>query len=306
MWPFDRLRGWLIFVPLLSLLSLFLLPMYFYIIDPQRLNQKTFERVQNQLYSCLSENRISGEISRITTLRSMAQLVDTALSRGAKTLVTIGTDETLQDMINAVKGRDITLGYIPIEETEMSKILGLTGIETAAKAIASRRIEMLDLGTVNHNWFLTRLTFGGGDETESSSGSGLLNIFKKIELPSMEIKFFADEKYYGVFRAAVGTIINARDNSGGGKGLANPTDSVLDLLMVPGGSNLTRSHKKDLANGTLENIAGCSVVHLKKIELTGPPGMPLKAAGKVIAKVPATIEVIPKALKMIVGRDRTF
>jgi diacylglycerol kinase family enzyme len=279
--------------------------MYFYIIDPQKLNQKTFERVQNQLYSCLSENRISGELSRITTLRSMSNLVDTAFSRGAKTLVAIGTDETLQEMINAVKGRDITLGYIPIEETEMSKILGINGIDAAAKAIANRRIEMLDLGTVNQNWFLTRLTFGGGDEAENSTG--IFNMFKKLELPAMEIKFSADEKYSGVFHAAAGTIINARDNNGGDKSLANPTDSVLDLLMVPGNSNLTQwSHKKDFANGTLENIPGCSVVHLKKIEIKSPEGMPLKAAGKVIAKVPAVIEVIPKALKMIVGRDRTF
>jgi hypothetical protein len=63
--------------------------MYFYIIDPQKLNQKTFDRVQSQLYSCLSEYRISGEISRVTTIRTIQQLVDIAFAREVKTLVAV-------------------------------------------------------------------------------------------------------------------------------------------------------------------------------------------------------------------------
>ncbi len=280
--------------------------MYFYIVDPSKLNQKTFERVQSQLYSSLSEYKINGEVSRVTSLRTITQLVEIAFTRGVKTLVAVGNDDTLQEVINAAKGRDVTLAYIPLVNTELSKILGLPNIESAAKTIAVRRVEQLDLGLVNNNWFFTKLTFGGLEE--ESHGMFSLGLFKKtFNLPTIEIKFSADGKYSASLKVVAGAIINARDNSYGDPKLASPTDSILDVMMIPAVSSYTLwQHKKDLASGCLENIPGCSLIHLKKIEITSPEGLTLKSGDKVIAKTPAIIEILPKALKMIVGKDRTF
>lgn len=278
--------------------------MYFYIVDPQKINQRTFERVQAQLYSCLSEHRITGEITRVTTLRSLPQLVESAFSRGVKTLVAVGSDDTLQELINTVKDREVTIGYIPLAESEIGKILGLNGIETACKSIAARRVEQLDLGLVNGNWFFTRLSFGGLTDT----GGGLMSMFKPVgKLPNFEVKFSADGKYNATLRAVAGVIHNARDNSGGDMTLANPTDSILDVMLMPAmsGINLWR-YKNDLASGYFENIPGSSLVHLQKIEITSPIDMPLKTGDKVIAKTPAIVEIFPQAVRMIVGRDRTF
>jgi diacylglycerol kinase family enzyme len=283
--------------------------MYFYIVDPQKLNQKHFERVQNQLYSCLSEFRITGEVTRVTSLRTIPQLVDIAFSRGVKTLVTVGTDETLQDTINAVGDREVTLGFIPIVESELSKIFGLPDIETAAKTVASRRTQQLDLGLVNKNWFFTKLNFGEIGEEELGGGLFSLGIFKKaLRLPSFEIKFSVDGKYTGTMSAIAGTIINARDNICDSKAqLANPTDGILDALLLPAISSYRMwQHRRSLKTGCLENVPGCSLIHLKRMEITNPEGLPLKTGDKVIAKTPAVIEILPKALKMIVGKDRTF
>jgi diacylglycerol kinase (ATP) len=277
--------------------------MYCYIIDPSKLNQKTFERVQSQLYSSLSEFKINGEIMRSTSIRSVTQLVEVAFQRGVKTLVAVGDDETLHDVINVAKDRDVTFAYIPLADTEMGRILGLNGIEVACKSIAQRRVEQLDLGLVNGNWFFTRLSFGAEAETKKS----IWNFGLRESTTEFEIKFSADGKYSGSLKAAAGAILNARDNSGGDLSLANPTDSVLDLMMVPQMSGLSSwRHKNDIAAGTFENIPGCSVVHLKKVEITSPEGIPLRTGDKIIAKTPAIIEVLPKALRMIVGKDRTF
>src|SRR5688572_3595107 len=102
--------------------------MYYYIVDPTKLNQRQFERVQNQLYSCLSEYRISGETTRVTSLRTIPQLVDTALSHGAKTIVAVGTDETLHDVINAIGEREALIGFVPLAETELGNTLGIKNI----------------------------------------------------------------------------------------------------------------------------------------------------------------------------------
>src|ERR1041385_1974214 len=99
--------------------------MHYYIVDPQKLTQKKFERVQNILYSSLSEYRISGEVVRITGLRSINQLVENAFGHSANTLVAVGSDETLLDVINAINGGEIVAGFIPLVESEMAKILGV-------------------------------------------------------------------------------------------------------------------------------------------------------------------------------------
>ncbi|MGE5297552.1 MAG: diacylglycerol/lipid kinase family protein [Acidobacteriaceae bacterium] len=278
--------------------------MYFYIVDPTKLNQKNFERVQNQLYSCLSEHRITGEVTRVTTLRTIPQLVEIAFSRGVKTLVAVGTDETLQEVINSVKDRPITLGYIPVMETELSRIFGLTDIESSAKTIASRRVQQLDLGLVNNNWFFTNLSFG----EPAAEQNGFFSILKNsINLPVFEVKFSVDGKFSGMVEAVAGMVVNARDNSSDSTKLANPTDGILDILLLPNMSSYKLwQYRKDLASGCFEKIPGCSLMHLKKMEISSPEGLPLKTGGKVITKTPAIIEILPKALKMIVGRERTF
>src|SRR3990167_11353493 len=102
--------------------------MYYYIVDPQKISQRQFERVQNVLYSSVSEYRISGEIARVTGLRTVTQLVEGALQRGVKTLVAVGSDETLHEVINAVRGREVIIGFIPLLRTELGEILGLGDI----------------------------------------------------------------------------------------------------------------------------------------------------------------------------------
>src|SRR5438045_2952826 len=98
--------------------------MYYYIVDPQKISQREFERVQNQLYSSLSEYRVFGEVMRVTGLRTINQLVENAFAHQAKTIVAVGSDDTLHDVINAIKGREMMVGFVPISETEIGKILG--------------------------------------------------------------------------------------------------------------------------------------------------------------------------------------
>jgi diacylglycerol kinase family enzyme len=211
----------------------------------------------------------------------------------------------LQEVINSLKGREVTLGYIPLMDTRLSRIFGLPDIETACRTIAARRIESLDLGLVNGNWFFTKVTFGN---LEALKGGFLgLGMLGKSMGSTFEIKFSADGKYHGTLQATAGAIVNARDNDCGHKQVADPTDSVLDVLLLPKLSSYQLwQNRKHINSGCLEVIPGASTIHLKKMEITNPEGLPLVAEGRVLAKTPAIIEVLPKALKMIVGRDRSF
>jgi hypothetical protein len=52
----------------------------------------------------------------------------------------------------------------------------------------------------------------------------------------------------------------------------------------------------------LENVPKTTVIKCKKIELQEPRGTNLTMLGRVVAKFPATVEIIPQRLRMIVGK----
>src|ERR1043166_8434903 len=107
--------------------------MYYYIVDANKLTSREFERVQSNLYSSISEYHISGEIVRVTGIRTIKQLVETAFFHQAKTIVAVGIDETLNEVINVVGDREVTIGYIPLKQTEMAGALGLADVAQACK-----------------------------------------------------------------------------------------------------------------------------------------------------------------------------
>lgn len=278
--------------------------MHYYIVDPQNLNQRQFERVQNQLYSCLSEYRINGETSRVTSLRTVQQLVDHAFTREVKTLVAVGSDETLIDLINALKGREAVVGYIPFFETEASQILGIRDVESGCKIIAGRRIMQLDLGLVNQTAFLAKLSFGV--HLPQTSGISLRLISQLFTLPTFEVKF-ATREYHATLKVLGGQVVNSRGHACKNESLASPIDGILDVLLLPQLPRITIiKHKKHITSGCFDQIPGSSLIHLNRLEISSPEGLPLRIGNRVVAKTPATVEVIPKALKIIVGKDRNF
>jgi len=116
--------------------------MHYYILDQNGLAIDKFEKLQTQLQGLLAEFKIAGETARVTPLRSIGDLVDTASQRGATTLVACGSDDTFNVMLAQLKGRDFTLGFIPFDEDSMlAKILGVEYLFIGVKTIAGRRIE---------------------------------------------------------------------------------------------------------------------------------------------------------------------
>src|SRR6266403_22755 len=129
--------------------------MYYYILDQGALPMDKFEKLQTELSGLLAEFKVSGEASRVTPLRSVQDLVDTASQRGTKTLVACGSDDTFNLMLAALKGRDFTLGFIPFDENSfLAKILGVPDVFNGVKTIAARRVEKIDLAKIAGNYFI--------------------------------------------------------------------------------------------------------------------------------------------------------
>ena len=281
--------------------------MYYYILDPTHVPQKQFERQQAELHTLLTEFKINGESARVTPLRLIQDLVDIAASRGASTLIACGTDETFHQMLVALKGREFTLGFVPfVPKTQLGRILGLNDIPTCAKTIASRRIERLDLARLNDSYFISYLEIGIA--TETNKDLGLFSSIRLFAGTPMEIEMRIDDSYTIGSKMMGALIVNTRGTQTDADGkIGNHQDGFLDLLIVEQlGKFSAAKHKNSIVNGTYENIPNSTVIRCQKIEILRPTGLKIYMDGKETARAPATVEIIPNRLKMIVGKKRTF
>lgn len=280
--------------------------MHYYIVDQNTQPVEKFEKLQTELSGLLAEFKISGETARVTPLRTVQDLVDTASQRGAKTLVACGSDDTFNQMLAALKGRDFTLGFIPFDEkSHLAKILGIENVFVGAKTIAARRIEKIDLAKIAGNYFISYLEFGVMSQNIKAA-----SMWQNLKLLSSESKAFTirvDDSYTVTINGMGGLVANIRSSSAKNEKIANPTDGHLDLLILERLSKMQVLKYRDaIADGQLEKVPNTTVIKCKKIEFLEPRGFNLTMLGRVVAKFPSIVEIIPQRLRMVVGKNRTF
>lgn len=280
--------------------------MYYYIIDPGKLSLEKFERTHVELQGLLTEFNIAGETVKVTTLRPISELVDNAANRGVKTLIACGNDDTFNLMLAALKGRDFTLGFIPLEENSfLGKILGIESLASAVKTIAARRIQTIDMAKFGHSYFLSYMEFGV--LSQNLKNSNWWNGIKILSSKGNNILVKIDDSYNIELKALGGLIVNARASSSKNISLANPTDGFLDLLILEQLSKLdVLKYRNAIINCQLEEVPRTSVIKCRKVEFLQPRGFPLTMSGKIMTKFPCVVEMTGQKTKLIVGKNRTF
>lgn len=280
--------------------------MYYYILDPHNLSLQKFEKIQIELQGLLAEFNVNGEVGRVTALRTIADLIDTASQRGANTLIACGSDDTFNLMLAQLKGRNFTVGFIPLDETSyLGKILGIDSLHTAVKTIAARRLEKIDLAKMGSTYFIGSAEFGVTGH--AIRNLNLWNSFTTLAGKTMNYTIRIDNSYTINAESIGGAVVNTRITSASTQALANPTDGYLDLLLMEALSkSAILRHKQDIIDTMLERTPKSTIIKCRKVEFLEPRGLGLSIAGKVMAKFPETVEIIPRRLKMIVGKNRTF
>lgn len=281
--------------------------MYYYILDQQNTTLEKFERLHIELQGLLNEFNVSGEMQRITTLKTVGDLVNNAASRGVKTLVAVGGDDTFNLMLAQLGSRDFTVAFIPTDPATsyLAKILGLPNMRTAVKTIAARRIQDMDMARVGGLHFISHLEFGVMSKNLRSGGW-----WQNIKLLSgnpVSLTVRIDDSYNIDMQCLGGVLVNTRSTSSKNAGIANPTDNQLDLLILESLSKTeVLRHRSSIIQYRLEELPHPTVVKCRKVEFLQPRGFPLSIFGRVIAKFPATVEILDQKLRIIVGKDRTF
>src|SRR3989344_7026326 len=129
--------------------------MYLYLYD-SFLNNKKFSNTLARIETRLTDLGIGGKICRISPLRNIKELILDEIRNGVKTVVVVGDDKTLNQIVNGVAKYDITVGLIPIgPDNRIAQTLGIPEGQKACDVLAARIIEKIDLGKINETYFLS-------------------------------------------------------------------------------------------------------------------------------------------------------
>lgn len=254
---------------------------YFYFYD-DFVSDKKYQVEINRIETRLLELGLNGRKERLTVLKNAREIITDGIKRGATTVVAIGNDATMSKVMSVVANHpSVVLGLIPLGPEQ--KIAGRLGIPAgvAACAVLSKRVvTKVDLGKVNNFYFLFSLDLPAGEVTVTCDNKYSLSVedsgaeFHICNLGQMWSTDRRADSYH-----------------------CDPADGRLEAIIQPRGTgwNVFRRH-----------FDRASVFTIKRAAIAAPRETTMVADGQTLIKTPATVEVVPKKLRLIVGRERQF
>ncbi|MCX6797636.1 MAG: diacylglycerol kinase family protein [Candidatus Falkowbacteria bacterium] len=246
--------------------------MYVYIYDDY-LNKPKYSRVLNKLEIRLTDLGLGGKIIRLGTIKNVKDLIQSEIKTGAKTIIAVGNNQTINKIIGAVVDnelygffqKNILLFIIPVgDNNSIADSLGIKKDE-ACETLLARRIKKIDIGTINNKYFLNKVSLESlGADLEIGNNY------------SLEIKE----------RGQIDIINLANKGDLTKEVKSNPQDGLLDLYIKTKGRDYT-------------------YLTVKKLKINNKNWSLLIDEGERVSS-PAEIGAIKEKLNFIVGKDREF
>ncbi len=219
----------------------------------------------------LTDLGLNGKIIRLGGIKNIKGTVQNEVKLGAKTIIAVGNNQTVNKIIGAIIDTDIysdfqkktLLGIIPIgDDNSIAASFGIKNEEEACNILLARRIKKIDLGLVGKHYFLNQASI-------QSSGTIL-----DIDDYSLEIQERGEIR-----------IINLLSNP---KEIikSSPHDGLLDISI--------NTRRKDQ-----------TFLTVKKVKITNP-NEKLIIDGVLEIKTPVEVEIMKDKVNVIVGKNRLF
>ena len=267
--------------------------MYFYLYD-SFLQDKKYNKLLSEIEARVIDLSIQGRTTKLNILNDMKETIADAAKRGAQTVVVLGDDKTVSKAINSIVDLEVILGIIPLgRENTLARHLGIPDGIAACEVLSQRIKEQIDVARVNGNYF----TF-----------------YLKALLPN--IKIISPDRKYSITPLSPDMQISVcnfkpsdfkllREETG--SSFFIPQDGRLELVIKgpPDSSLLDKIFSKKV-----DKIGDYTILPFEKIRLESaqPDQQEVKLildSDKII-KTPAQIEVLPRRVKVIVGKERLF
>lgn len=253
--------------------------MYYYIYDIFTADKK-YEKQLLKIEGRLIELGIAGKIFKLNILKNLKEIIAEAEASEIKNIIVVGNDQTVSKLVGLMAGTDMVLGIIPVGEPNiLAGALGIKSAEAGCKTIAARKVISLDIGKVNDDYFLFSL---------ESDDKNILFDFKNYNINPLP-----NNKAVGIYN------INITQN----KFKTNPCDGLMEVVFTPQKSPWWKgwwSKNNNASDGiSVFPVAKLIIKHKKK-------PIQVKIDRQRFLKTPLEVEVLPRKITMVVGRERIF
>lgn len=242
--------------------------MYCYLYDDFIQGNKRFEKELALVENRLTDLGIAGKISRLALFRDAEEMVRDEIEKGATTIVVLGNDDTIRKVLNVIVDSKVVFGMIPFgTKNTLAELLGIPEGVAACDVLSARRVEKVDIGTINSRKFITGIS--------------------AAEFRA-EITFEEKFRVFPTTSAAL-EIRNLSSHS-------NPCDGILQAII-----------RTDVKHGFFKrSTKEESILPLQSMTIRAEKPFTLFVDGEQMDGARFDISVDPNCLKVIVGKTRAF
>jgi diacylglycerol kinase (ATP) len=283
--------------------------MYYYIYNPAA--GKGAGLSADRLRARLRDLGIDGELVKTSGPGDATKLARTAIDRGSTTVVVVGGDGTVNEVVNGITKETVAVGIIPTGHSNLlAHRLGITNWQQACEVLAARRLTSYGLIAAGQNFFLSTLTLGFETDLD-----------KQVETtPDSTLRARMGQFARGWGQAAGYKPLACKITIDSGLELEAPVFSLtvtnqkfdnpladnrllITLIEKPDRRQLT-SHlwsmlKKD------EIAEGVSRFSAKKVVIETTPSTGLMIDGKVAGRTPVAIRLTDRQIRFITEKQGT-
>jgi hypothetical protein len=159
--------------------------MYYYIVNPAAGNNQ-LDDIEDKLKDTFAKLHIEGQFVKTIGAGDAGNIAQKAIGGKVKTLVAIGGDDTVNEIINAVYvsgNKDVAIGIIPTgKQNVLASRMGIGDWRSAAQALASRRLQEFSLLTANGQVFLYSFNIVPAEQAEAASFDYLVEVNRGYKL----------------------------------------------------------------------------------------------------------------------------
>ena len=269
---------------------------------------------------------LSGETLFSERPGHLIELAGAAVDGGARLVVAVGGDGTLNEVVNGIAGRDVELATIPLGTgMDFVRTYGIpTRFDDAVRTALNGTVRTIDAGHVRfrtwsgddaERWFANVGSVGmSGAVAQRANGMSkalggkatffyaLTRVF--LEWENTEVSVTLDD---GERRGRMHDVVVANGVwHGGGMKLAPdalPDDGLFDVVLIGDVSKvdfLTTAPK--IYKGRHVTHPKVDVLRSKRVEVTAADRLPIEVEGEQIGTTPAVFEIVPGALRLRVPR----
>jgi diacylglycerol kinase family enzyme len=257
--------------------------MHYYLYDTF-LSDKKYEKVIDKIKTRLLDLEIQGKHEKLTLLKSLDELVDDAVTRGATSIIVLGNDKIFQKVVNKAAHSGVPIGIIPIgPNNHIAASFGIANEEQACDILAARKIVNFDLGKIQDFYFFTNVKFDKNlsrltikkDSYQISSGPNVSEVLVyNFYVPKKNPEFDKKMKKYSAQDNRIEIVFNKSQN------------------------------KKGWFSGKKKNQKIDTIIQSTKFDIKSFEYLPAVIDDYKVLKTPMTVELAKDKLKVIVGKNR--